>query len=303
MGIRMIVDLSQKVGTFTADTTRYVRTHIKAVDGLLDGSGVLNMSLLPSSLKSGLKPIGGISFNAGTFNSFSHIWTYMSSWNEVITDVASGHYVNIDVGGLFSVPAGYIITNGDDGGASTTGGPTVGVTLEKNDWVVYLGKDESDNKLWQIINNTYPTASADNAGIMSAAMVTKLNGIESGANNYTHPTFSTANIVDLGSNMTIKSITFDNGHISAIETHGIAQANTSQKGLVELLAQGEARSTTIDTTRAATHSTVIDIMKYFEQIKVYSAGANTAANLASANASYEHGEGAFVFIKTGEVEV
>lgn len=299
MGTRMIIDLSQKVGTFTADTTRYVRTHIKAVDGLLDGSDLINLSLLPTALKVGLKPIGGISYVATTMDSFQDMWMDGNTFDNG-DGVMEGHYVNIDVGGTFSVPAGHIITNGDDGGGSLVGGTGISIVLEKNDWVVYQGIDASTNKKWQIMNHTYPEATTTAAGLMSSTDKTKLNGLS----NYSHPTFSTAD-QDLTDIQTIDTITMSNGHISAITKQTIRSASEADTGILRLATQAEVRASlgTSHTGKAVSRERVIDVMKYFEQIKVYSAQATGAGNLSDANLSLEHGEGAFVFIKTGEVTV
>lgn len=297
MGTRIIVDLSQKVGTFTADTTRYVRTHIKAVDGLLDGSNLINLALLPPSVKYGLRLVGSVSLAVG-MDGLDDIW--VDKYNNGI-GAEPGQYVNIAVGGTFGVPEGYEIANGDDGGGTVVGGAAVGITLEKNDWLVFRGFNAS-TKIFDVINHNYPEATASTAGLMSGADKNKLNSIAANANNYVHPSY-TATSKNLSDIYTIDEITIENGHISAITTQAIATASVSQQGLVELLSQNEARSSTLDTSRAATHSTVRDIMKYFEQIPVYSSGADAAANLALANGSDAHGEGAFVFIKSGEVTI
>lgn len=300
MGTRIILDLSQKIGTFTTDTIRYLRTHVTAVDGLLGGDNLINLALLPTALKIGLKPIGGISYAATTMDSFEDMWMHGGTFDNG-DGVMEGHYVNIDVGGTFAVPAGHIITNGDDGGGSLTGGAGINITLEKNDWVVFMGLDVSSNKKWQIMNHTYPEATTTAAGLMSSTDKVKLNGLS----NYTHPTFNPGN-QDLSDVQTIDTITFGaNGHISAITTQAIRSATETLNGIVKLATQGEVRQalTTDHKLKAVSRERVIDIMKYFEQIPVYASGADAAANLAAANLSDAHGEGAFVFIKSGEVTV
>lgn len=62
-------------------------------------------------------------------------------------------------------------------------------------------------------NTTYSNATTNAAGLMSADDKTKLNGIATGANNYSHPSQS---LGTLPSSATLKKIKYDaNGHITA----------------------------------------------------------------------------------------
>jgi len=300
MGTRIIVDLSQKVGTFSADTTRYLRTHIKAVDGLLDGSDLIDINLLPASVKYGLKMIGSVSYTASTMDGFDDIWANAGLF-DAGDNAVDGYYVNVDVGGVFNVPAGHIILNGDDGGGSLTGGSGITIELEKNDWIVFKGIDGSSNKTWSIVNHNYPEATTTAAGLMSASDKVKLNGLS----NYTHPTFTPTD-QDLTDIQTIDTITFGaNGHISAITKQAIRSASESATGILRLATQAEVRQSlgTSHVGKAISRERAIDVMKYFPVLKLYEAQSTGAGNLSDANASTEHGEGAFVLIKTGTVTV
>jgi len=65
------------------------------------------------------------------------------------------------------------------------------VTLENGDWIV-MGAQWTNGSTtmqrWGAVNNTYGTATTSSPGIMSAADKSKLDGIATGANAYTHPT-------------------------------------------------------------------------------------------------------------------
>ena len=297
---KAIVALTRKVGTFSNANMVVFQTHIQAVEGLLDGSGVINMSLLPRSLKSGLKPVGDITWSTTVpaLNTFDAIWS--NSFNSG-DDVLNGDFVIVDSSDTNSwvVSTGHIITNGDDGGGSITGDGTTAIQLEKNDWVVFMGTS-GVNKLWQIVNHTYPVATTIAAGLMSAADKLKLNGLS----NYTHPSFTPTD-QDLTNIQTIDTITFDNGHISAITKQAIRSASESDTGILRLATQNEARAAlgTSHTDKAISRERAIDVMKYFPVLKLYEAHATEADNLTDANASLEHGEGALVLIKVGEVTV
>jgi len=76
---------------------------------------------------------------------------------------------------LTNVPAGAVFTDT----VTTINGKTG--TITKAD-IVALGIPAQDT------NTTYSDATTSAAGLMSAADKTKLDGIETGANNYTHPT-------------------------------------------------------------------------------------------------------------------
>ena len=72
---------------------------------------------------------------------------------------------------------------------------------------------------------TLPAATTSKAGVMTNAMVSKLNGIATGANNYSHPAYSSTNISASGATV-IKTITTNSaGHITALATRTLTYAN------------------------------------------------------------------------------
>ena len=294
---KAIVALTRKVGTFSNANMVVFQTHIQAVEGLLDGSGLIDMALLPTSLKIGLKPIGGISYAASVMDSFNDIWAHAGTFDSG-DGVMEGHYVNIDIGGTFSVEAGHIITNGDDGGGSLTGGAGITIALEKNDWLVYQGLDGSLNKTWQIMNHTYPNATTSAAGLMSAADKTKLDGLS------THPTGGANVDLTFTGLQKLATLTVNTlGHVTAATLEAIQSGSESQAGVLQLATQAEVRSATVLSTKPVSKERVADVVKFIQAIKIYDGQATEAGNLSDANASLEHGEGALVLIKVGEVTV
>ena len=104
-------------------------------------------------------------------------------------------------------------------------------------------------------NTTYNNATASSAGLMSTADKTKLDGIATGANNYSLPTASASTLggVKVGTNLSIS-----NGVLSATDTTYSA-ATTSASGLMSAadktkldgIATG-ANKTTVDTALSST---------------------------------------------------
>ena len=104
-------------------------------------------------------------------------------------------------------------------------------------------------------NTTYSNATASSAGLMSTADKTKLDGIATGANNYSLPTASASTLggVKVGTNLSIS-----NGVLSATDTT-YSVATTSASGLMSAtdktkldgIATG-ANKTTVDTALSST---------------------------------------------------
>lgn len=78
-------------------------------------------------------------------------------------------------------------------------------------------------------NVVLPSATTTQAGLMASADKTKLNGIAAGANNYTHPTHSTANdfstAVTSGLKVLSKVSVAANGHVTEIKDRTITAAD------------------------------------------------------------------------------
>lgn len=95
---------------------------------------------------------------------------------------------------------------------STKGGVKIGSNITVSSGTISLTKDNVTSALGYTpptTNTTYSAATTSSSGLMTAAMVTKLNGIAEGANNYTYTlpnaTSSTLGGVKVGSNITVSS--------------------------------------------------------------------------------------------------
>ncbi|HPX84623.1 MAG TPA: hypothetical protein PLR16_05030 [Bacilli bacterium] len=89
--------------------------------------------------------------------------------------------------------------------------------------------------------NAHSDATPSESGFMSSADKNKLDGIASGANNYTHPTY-TQKSLDLGTNETIDALTVDGtGHVTAATKQTIRAGTENLDGLLQLATEAEAK--------------------------------------------------------------
>ena len=110
----------------------------------------------------------------------------------------------------------------NDSGYKTTDNNTT-YTLEKNEnTITLIGSDGSKSNVTDA-NTTYSVASTSTNGLMSASDKTKLDGIASGANKYTHPSYTTRS-------SGLYKITVDStGHVSA--TSAVTKADITALGI------------------------------------------------------------------------
>lgn len=145
---------------------------------------------------------------------------------------------------------------------------------------------ETGQHVWGVVNNSYGLVSETAQGLMSSASFNKLNGIEAGANKYTHYHSETGIFRDMNANQTIDVISVnEEGHVTGISTQTIREASTSQDGLVELATVDEMKTAT-DTSRASTPSGVKAAIDYFGGLKIYN---SIATDLTTANAAHPNG--------------
>ena len=154
-----------------------------------DTSYKLKAAHLPDFVYGGLKFVGTLDASSSNVNvsdlAQSEGWNITDSNYEQFL----GYYFIVSGAGTFESQAdGEFNDNGgwDDGVQHNNGE----IDLEVGDWIVLTGWDSStDTAQYSVINNTYAAATTTTAGVMSAADKTKLDGIASSANNYTHPTY------------------------------------------------------------------------------------------------------------------
>lgn len=139
------------------------------------------------------------SVTANTYAPISHEHTAAEITSGLATIATSGSYN--DLADTPTIPAAYTLPPAT---ASTLGGVKVGTNLSIN-----------GSNVLSATNTTYSAATTSTAGLMSAADKTKLNGIATGANNYTY-TLPTATTSTLGGvKVDGSTVTITDGVISA----------------------------------------------------------------------------------------
>ena len=132
--------------------------------------------------------------------------------------------------------------------SSTLGGVKIGSNITVSSGTISLSKSNVTSALGYTpptTNTTYGEATTSAAGLMSAADKTKLNGIATGANNYTYTlpnaTSSTLGGVKIGSNITVSSgtislsksnVTSALGYTPPTTNTTYGEATTSAAGLM-----------------------------------------------------------------------
>ena len=135
--------------------------------------------------------LNGIANNANNYTHPSH--TAAGEGLYKVTVDALGHVTattpvaKSDITGL-GIPAQDTTYNAFRGASGAAAGATGLVPAPaQGDQAKFLKADGT----WATpVNTTYEEATTSTAGLMSAADKTKLNGIEDGANNYTHPSYT-----------------------------------------------------------------------------------------------------------------
>ena len=168
----------------TSSTSGLMSSTDKAkLDGIASGANKTTVDTALSSTST--NPVQNKVINsalAGKANS-SHTHT-ASQVSGLATVATSGSYND-----LSNKPAAYSLPTAS---STTKGGILIGFTESGKNYPVEL---DSSNKAfvnvpWTDTNTTYSNATSSTAGLMSSSDKSKLDGIASGANNYTHPTSS-----------------------------------------------------------------------------------------------------------------
>lgn len=124
----------------------------------------------------------------------------------------------------------------DDAGGS--GASPTSITIEPNDWVVInsisgLGTEASPYAVtWGVVSATYELVTTSAAGLMSASDKTKLDGIASGANNYSHPAYTTRSVDTTGVDVLDTFSSDATGHVTGIGTRTLPNATTGAAGVM-----------------------------------------------------------------------
>lgn len=171
----------------------------------------------------------------------------------------------------------------EEGDAPVTSGQTV--QLEKNDWILCTGTDSADpaEYVFAILNNEYRLATDTHDGLMTKEDHAKLDGIEAGANAYTHDTFTSRNIDATGIEvLDILSVNGE-GHVTNATLRSIQDATTAQKGVTQLALDTDYNGGTFASDKVPAVNLTKDMIDYFTGNILY------ADTTAADNASHPNG--------------
>lgn len=223
------IEIRERVGgVFNhADSLLYPKTHINMVEGLLT-DGKLSLSLLPEALKTGLKKVGSLLAGSKTLAELLTLMDAELATLGLSTDSRGGSYFYSSNTNTVSIAPGHVFYGADDGASSSTP-----VTLETNDWVMYdKFEPTTETHIWTIVNNTHGLVTTSANGLMTATDKTKLDGIATNANNYSHPTYTVRN-VDTDGVVVLDTFTSDaQGHVTGIGTRSLPSATSSTPGIM-----------------------------------------------------------------------
>jgi hypothetical protein len=171
-----------------------------------------------------------------------------------------------------------------------TGGANVNLTVDDDHKIASIVVN-SLGHVTAVTTEAIRTATTSLQGLMSAADKTKLDGIATGANKYTHPTHSAAELTFTNREV-MGAITVDEeGHVTWVQKRSLDLASTSTSGLVELATNAEAQTGT-DNTRAVTPAGLGHVLGYALGFPIFE--DLTEANAAAVAGTYKDGSYAFV---------
>lgn len=192
------------------------------VDGLLV-NGKIADSLLPAYVFGGMRMVSYV--NSTTHANTALLLTDLDTFIGTNGGSRRGCYYIYNADSTVLVSSGHRVHTPT--GAYVDQGESY--TVQSGDWLVAIIDAGTE---WAIVNNEYGLANASNKGLMSAAHYTKLEGIASGANNYTHPsqTAIDTNATDDGISVIDRVTVNTLGHVTAVTTRNLAAATTSTPG-------------------------------------------------------------------------
>ena len=166
--------------------------------------------------------------------------------------------------------------------SSLLGGIKIGYTESGKNYPVELDSSGKAfvNVPWTDNNTTYNNATTSTAGLMSAADKTKLDSIATGANKYTHPSYTSRT-------SGLYKITVDSmGHVSAatavaksdITALGIPGSDTNTHYTTHLYVGTSTGSANATTSNGSTHLIVTDDSTVRNRIKITGSGATTVSS-------------------------
>lgn len=239
------IELRQKGATnFSTDGTilypKTISTMLYASNGTtpIFSSGKIDPAFLPDSIFDSLYYFGAISANttlkalvAAAYETAPVRDNPKGMYWVATTTVTITANATAEISGTYYYITSFIATEG--------GGTPSSVTFEAGDWIVLdnfvtdIGGAATPHIVrFATVNNTYELATTTTPGIMSAADKTKLDGIATGANNYTHPTYTSRSIDTANVDVLDTFVSDTSGHVTAITTRTLPNATTSTSGVM-----------------------------------------------------------------------
>jgi len=175
----------------------------------------------------------------------------------------------IKIGSTLSIASGIVDYNLPAAAAGTRGGIKVGTRLSISGDTLSADQQTEQN--------------------FTSVLKSKLDGIASNANNYSHPTGGADVALTLATNETINGLTVNaDGHVSVASKQTIRTGSTSQTGLLQL-ATGTELTTSLSTSKVTTPDAVKSMINFF------GAAFTRYVDLAAANAA-SHPDGSFCLV-------
>lgn len=143
--IPALIGASPTVHTHTIAQITNLTTQLAAKADL--SGGKIQSTQMPSWILGGLKYVMAISESSKTIDA-----TFLTALGASTNESTFGRYAIVTADTcILTLAANYVLMSGDEGDTTST------VTLEKGDWIVYRGHDNSTFR-FDIINNTYQHA-------------------------------------------------------------------------------------------------------------------------------------------------
>jgi hypothetical protein len=220
----------------------YLKTSVGLVEGLLDENDKIRASLLPSFVLGSMRFV--TIWQDTQNNNLEHLHTNVI--DPYITSnggSARGCYVVVGTTMQVSISNGYTLFTDELGASGPLPDVSGQITIERGDWLICIN---DSGKVWAVLNNTYPDATATTKGVVQLAteqdgingtstklvMTPKTTVAAINARAYQHPTY-TGN--DLGSPLTgpevISDINVNSlGHVTGFATRDLTLANLGFTG-------------------------------------------------------------------------
>lgn len=275
-----------------ADSILHPITKPANLVGFLENNKIKE-SWLPASVFNGLRFVNELSANisTGAVDSTGTLAEQIDTYLDNNGGSANGLYFIATQALTLTATSANSFSTSFGGSSEEEGVESSTITVETNDWILCTGTDNSDpaEYVFSILNNEYRLATDNHDGLMTAADHEKLDGIEAGANAYTHDTFTSRNIDASGIEVLDVLSVNGEGHVTNATLRSIQDATTTQKGVTQLALDTDYNTGTFTSDKVPAVNVTKDMIDYFTGNSLYS--DTTAADTA------DHPNGAIVLVE------